>query len=124
MRTHYRGGNPTRNESEEDSDSDRGEQNRREYCSAACHLNPSNAELDDEGAWTEEDDASMQVLAVYIRIRRSRRASCLIAPLLGKPCLEVHRHLQKLSSQHVGLDDMVADDDRRSKKFDWRDLDR
>ncbi|KFZ13542.1 hypothetical protein V502_06546 [Pseudogymnoascus sp. VKM F-4520 (FW-2644)] len=122
MRTHYRGGNPTGNESEEDSDNDRGEQSRREYCSAACHLNLSNVELGDEGAWTEEDDASMQVLAASIRIRRNRRASCLIAPMLGRPCSEVYRHLQKLSSQHVGLDDVVADDGRRSKKFDWRDL--
>lgn len=120
MRTSYRGRNSIGNESEDDSDC--GEQSRRNYCSVACHLNPSNAEFNNEGTWTEKTDATMQVLAKSMRIRKNRKASCLIAPMLGKPCSEVHHHLKKLSSERVGLDDMVAGDDRRSKKFDWRDL--
>lgn len=119
MGTYYRGGNSIENESEDDSDCS--EQSRRYYCSAACHLDPSNAELDNEGNWTEEDRASMEVLAASIGTRKNWRTSCLIAPMLGKPCSEVYRHLKKLSSQRVE-DDMVAGDGRRSKKFDWRDL--
>ncbi|OBT61144.1 hypothetical protein VE03_09560 [Pseudogymnoascus sp. 23342-1-I1] len=128
--THYRGGgsigngSENGNNSDSDSDSDYSEQSQRYYCSAACQLNPSNTELNNEGFWSEGNYALMQVLAETMPLHTNRKASCLIAPMLGKPCSEVHYHFKKLSSQRVGLDKMVADDDRRSKKLDWRDLGR
>lgn len=124
MGAQYMGGDSVGNESQNeiDSDSDCSEQNQRSYCSAECHLNPSNTGLNNEGDWTTESHASMQALAASMRIRINRKAACLIAPMLGKTCSEVHCHLQKLSSQRVGLDDIVLDNGRRSKKFDWRDL--
>ncbi|ELR03547.1 hypothetical protein VC83_03424 [Pseudogymnoascus destructans] len=120
MRAYYRGANSSENESEDDSDFS--EQSRRYYCSASCRLNPYNAELVSEGNWTKEDHESMQVLAASPETRKIRRASCLMAPMLGKPCSEVYCHLKKLSNQGIELDDMVNGDGRRSKKFDWRDL--
>ncbi|KAL5348988.1 hypothetical protein ACLOAV_006414 [Pseudogymnoascus australis] len=125
MGTQYRGGDSPGNESQDeiDSDSDCSEQSQRSYCSAACHLNPSNTGLNNEGDWTTDNHASMEALAASMRIRINRKAACLIAPMLGKSCSEVYCHLQKLSSQRVGLDDIVPDNGRRSKKFDWRDLD-
>jgi hypothetical protein len=119
-RTYYREGNSIENESEGDSDCS--EQRRLYHCSAACHLNPSNEELGNEGNWTEDDHASMQELAASMRTRKNMRASCLIAPMLGKQCSEVHRHLKKLSNQRIELDDIVPGEGRRSNKFDWRDL--
>ncbi|OBT82387.1 hypothetical protein VE02_08496 [Pseudogymnoascus sp. 03VT05] len=121
MGTSYRGGNSIENES--DGDSDCSEQSRRYYCSAACHLDQYSTELGNEGNWTEEDHASMQVLVDSMGACKNRRASCSIAPMLGKPCSEVHHHLKKLGNQRVvEPDDMVAGGGRRSKKFDWRDL--
>lgn len=118
LKTYYREGNSVgdRSESEEES----GEQSQRNYCSEACYLNPSNAGLSSEGAWTEESNAAIQLYAVYMRIGNRKRAPCLIAPMLSKHCSEVDIHLKKL--RHVELHETVAVDDRRSKKLSWRDL--
>lgn len=120
MRTYYNRENSTGNESEGDSDC--GERKRPYYCSAACRLNPSNEESDKEAEWTEEIHALLQIQAESMGIRKNQRASCLIARILDKPCSEVHRRLQKLGNQRVELD-VVTGNDKRSKKFDWRDLD-
>ncbi|KFX96984.1 hypothetical protein O988_05065 [Pseudogymnoascus sp. VKM F-3808] len=118
QKTYYREGNSVgdRSESEEES----GEQSQRNYCSEACYLNSSNAELSSEGAWTEESKAAIQLYAVSMRIGNRKRAPCLIAPMLSKHCSEVYNHLKKL--RRVELHETVAVDDRRSKKLDWRDL--
>ncbi|KFY39257.1 hypothetical protein V494_04065 [Pseudogymnoascus sp. VKM F-4513 (FW-928)] len=120
MRASYGGVNSI--ESEFADDLYCGEQSEQNDCSAECRLNPSNAELNSEGTWTSEDHASMQVLAFYMQIRKDRIASCFIAPMLGKPCSEVHHRLKKLGTQRVGLGDMVAGIDKRSKKPNWVDL--
>jgi hypothetical protein len=116
MQSHYRGRDTIGNESESDSSD---EQSQRYSCSAACYLDPSNTDLNNEGTWTEEEVAVMQIQAAFLRIRKNWRAPCLIARMLRKSCSQVQYHLEKLSSQSFDFDAFVEGDYKGLKKFSW-----
>jgi hypothetical protein len=116
MRSYYKGRGTVRDESESDS-SDK--QSQKYYCSAACYLDTSSMETNNEGTWTEEEDAVMRVQVSFLRVRKNWRAPCLIARMLRKPCSQVQHHIKKLSNQNLDSDDVQESDYKGLKKFSW-----
>lgn len=101
-----------RNESSEIENNDQGQY----YCSAACYLDPSNTDRGNEGFWTKEEDALIRVQVYFMQTRKTRRAPCLIATMLQKPCSQVQLHMKKIEKQSLANHNIVEGDYKQPKK--------